>query len=320
MIYRQFDTGTWTDPWFEQLPIPAKLLFIYLWTNQLTNSAGFYEISLARIKFESGIDPEKFLPMLAPKIEWLPSISRIWVKRFFSRQCCNPKYAHGALREILKLSEGIARQWVEQNAEDLKRYGIDTVSIPYANRMDTVTIPFPSRACGTATVTETVTEEKNSSEPGEAPAHEPPVIVLPKAGKEKKHPVFQGDISHWQELYPGLRILAELRKMKAWFEANPTKRRVNVPRFIVNWLNKAQDASGRKPGAGQPPPHPMRKITCHFCQHTGETDKPPGEIVCSRCREPAYRRRDDGTYAERWPEPGGGAAALVGKLAQAKGG
>ncbi len=45
----------------------------------------------------------------------------------------------------------------------------------------------------------------------------------------------------FQEAYPGIDIMAEFRKMDAWLESNPGKRKtaIGYPRFVNNWLSKA---------------------------------------------------------------------------------
>jgi len=45
----------------------------------------------------------------------------------------------------------------------------------------------------------------------------------------------------YQRAYPGLDIKAEYRKMDAWLESNPKKRKTpkGYPRFINNWLSNA---------------------------------------------------------------------------------
>jgi hypothetical protein len=45
----------------------------------------------------------------------------------------------------------------------------------------------------------------------------------------------------WQDLYPRLDVSGELNKAWVWLEANPTRRKTpfGMPRFLVNWLNKA---------------------------------------------------------------------------------
>ena len=47
--------------------------------------------------------------------------------------------------------------------------------------------------------------------------------------------------------YRNLDVRAELEKMGLWLHANPTKRKVDTKRFMINWLNRASSAPG-KPG------------------------------------------------------------------------
>ena len=57
------------------------------------------------------------------------------------------------------------------------------------------------------------------------------------------YPISQSDIDEWQELYPAVNVIQELRKMKDWSNSNPQKRktRKGIRRFISNWLCKEQD-------------------------------------------------------------------------------
>lgn len=51
--------------------------------------------------------------------------------------------------------------------------------------------------------------------------------------------------------YPAVDVDAELKAMAAWLEANPKNRKSDYPRFINNWLRRAQDKAPRtenKPG------------------------------------------------------------------------
>lgn len=47
--------------------------------------------------------------------------------------------------------------------------------------------------------------------------------------------------------YPGVDVIAEVRKAHAWEVANPAKRKKQRTRFLHNWLARAQD----RPGAGK---------------------------------------------------------------------
>jgi len=52
-------------------------------------------------------------------------------------------------------------------------------------------------------------------------------------------------VEQWQQAYPAVDVLSELRRMEAWASANPVNRKSNWQRFIVNWLTRAQDRAGR---------------------------------------------------------------------------
>lgn len=60
-------------------------------------------------------------------------------------------------------------------------------------------------------------------------------------------------IEKWKTAYPAVDIEQELRKMGAWLDANPTKRKTKrgVDRFINTWLAKEQDRGGVYRGAQQ---------------------------------------------------------------------
>lgn len=78
---------------------------------------------------------------------------------------------------------------------------------------------------------------------GEDAAAEPPVAIsLPLAGGGT-HEVSARQVEQWQELYPQVNIIQELRKMKGWLQANPHRRKVAaaIEPFIVSWLAREQD-------------------------------------------------------------------------------
>jgi len=81
-----------------------------------------------------------------------------------------------------------------------------------------------------------------------------PFIDLPKIGSvsqpDNVHTVTEDDIAQYQEVYPNVDVKAELKKMRLWLDANPSKRKKNVKSFIARWLAKEQDK-----------PQPKRKKT-----------------------------------------------------------
>lgn len=52
----------------------------------------------------------------------------------------------------------------------------------------------------------------------------------------------------WRETYPAVDVEQELRRMTAWLDSNPTKRKTRrgIERFINNWLVRTQDSGGSK--------------------------------------------------------------------------
>lgn len=71
---------------------------------------------------------------------------------------------------------------------------------------------------------------------------DPSVIQFDCIAQKVFH-VKQSELDQMIQLYPNVDIIAELRKMKGWLLANKTKRKTmkGMPRFVHNWLGKAQD-------------------------------------------------------------------------------
>lgn len=57
-------TKLWSDPWVRKLDSDGKLLWVYLLTNDKTNMAGVYEISIEDMLLETKIKREKILKLL----------------------------------------------------------------------------------------------------------------------------------------------------------------------------------------------------------------------------------------------------------------
>ncbi len=91
------------------------------------------------------------------------------------------------------------------------------------------------------------------SESGEAAQSEPESAVLefPTDGKAGKHwKLVPSKVREYQEAYPHLDVMAEMRKALQWCRDNPTKRKTpgGMPAFLTRWLNKAQNrGSPEKP-------------------------------------------------------------------------
>ena len=141
MPQRDFDTGTWTDPFFQPLSRDAKLLFLYLWTNDHCNPAGLYEITLKTIAFEASLSVEEIPDLLKTlqaeyRVAWDPEMDLIWVKNFLRRQCKSPKFFTAAMNCLKDIhNNGLIKDFLEYNKGLLIQYGysINSVSIPSAS-------------------------------------------------------------------------------------------------------------------------------------------------------------------------------------------
>jgi len=137
MAFRKFDTRTWQDPWFENLSEKAKLLFIYLWTNETCSQAGMYQITKKRILFDCGIDINEYCEEISEKVVWNKNENIVWIKNFFKHQCQNEKFAIAAINSIQCLPSKYIKLFQDYYHILLTGYHIDTISIPSARETET---------------------------------------------------------------------------------------------------------------------------------------------------------------------------------------
>ena len=72
------------------------------------------------------------------------------------------------------------------------------------------------------------------------------VISLPLVSKNYFN-IYQNDIDYYQDLYPAVQVLIELKQMKGWLDSNPSKRKTEkgIKAFITRWLGNKQDKAPR---------------------------------------------------------------------------
>ena len=102
-----------------------------------------------------------------------------------------------------------------------------------------------------------IRESESYSEDSPEPADSsgPPAAQLP-LNDGTLHPVFEADVSEWENLYPAVDVRQELRNMVGWLNANPTRRKTKsgINRFINTWLAKEQNKGQvRRPPQQSPP-------------------------------------------------------------------
>ena len=80
-----------------------------------------------------------------------------------------------------------------------------------------------------------------------------PVVITILLNDKTEYQVTADDVAEWKELYQAVDVMQELRKMKGWADANPSKRKTRggIKRFINAWLAKEQDKYHGPQGGGQ---------------------------------------------------------------------
>jgi len=142
-----YQSSTWTDPWFRKLPTHCKLLFIYLWTNNHKNLTGLYAIDIATIGFETGLTSEQIregLSILHPKVKYDYKKEIIWVVNHVRHQFMRTKNIS------YKIIVGIEKALISLNKHPFIKEFLDKYSdleIQYQYPMDSVSI-YPSSEGG----------------------------------------------------------------------------------------------------------------------------------------------------------------------------
>ena len=176
MSKRIIDTDMWGDQydkdrWFRELSPSAKLLFIYLWTNNQCNQAGLYKLNLDTVSYDTRLRKGSLLKLfdeLCPKVEYYPESNLVWVKNFVKRQTFSPKF----LVAVAKCLEEV------KNDELINRFLAhnDNLSIPYPYHINTPNIPqqYP---------TDTTRPEQNRSDQEQTSTENPARLFEHYMGK-----------------------------------------------------------------------------------------------------------------------------------------
>lgn len=100
-------------------------------------------------------------------------------------------------------------------------------------------------------------KKSDSAEEGKVEEKEP-VVASFLLNDKTEYDVTLSQAQRYQELYPGIDCMQELRKIVGWCESNPANRKTRngAPRFVNGWLARAQDKARpnapRKPAQSKP--------------------------------------------------------------------
>lgn len=79
--------------------------------------------------------------------------------------------------------------------------------------------------------------------PEERSAQEINSVISLQLNTGEEYLIYEKQVKQWEEIYPSVNVINQLRAMKGWCIANPTKRKTKtgINRFINNWLSKEQN-------------------------------------------------------------------------------
>lgn len=130
--YRQIHTQIWKDEWFIELSPEEKLLFIYLFSNDLASISGIYRIPLTVIANESGLS-KTFIQQALKKFEQQQRVvydeGTMWVVNMMKyHQSASQTVQTKVQRDADMVSDGrVKRAYLEFIETGI--YPIDTLSI-----------------------------------------------------------------------------------------------------------------------------------------------------------------------------------------------
>lgn len=260
--YRKIDPRIWNDEKFRALSREEKLIALYVLTAQ-SNRLGFFKFSKALAAEDLNMPVETFakgFEKVCKALAWrFDSEARvILIPKWFRYNCPeNPNVLKSCLEDLHDLPRtplvsefALCVQYLPQTLHETFRKGLEE---RYGER-------YPQRMPHQEQEQEQEKEQEQEQEqevevssarsqaidakpPPEEGASSPPFLVFPTRGKMSSFYVTEQDVTEYERLYPGLDVRCELRKALAWIRASPDRMKTakGMPRFIVNWLNRAVD-------------------------------------------------------------------------------
>jgi hypothetical protein len=93
------------------------------------------------------------------------------------------------------------------------------------------------------------------------------LLTFPTIGKgPKTWDLTEAQRAEWQSLYPGLDVLGECRAALGWIRVNQPKTSTGMPKFLVNWFNRAVQRGGNSRPLGRAVPHERRAAEVPYHQ------------------------------------------------------
>ena len=227
-------TEKWKDSWFGDLPVESKLLFIYIVEN--CDIAGFWEINFKVASFETGIPRriengfEGMQPVLDIEGAFKPLASRfvidekyVWVRNFLYHQKNLPLNPENKCHKgILRIIES-HNSFGEQILKEIEK----------------------RENCGATKGLHSPTGIGTGIGKGKSKGN-----IIFSFETKSFNGIIPEEMSRWSEAYPAVDIAGEIRRAAEWLLSNPTKRKSNYRRFLINWFSRTQERGGSKKNLG----------------------------------------------------------------------
>lgn len=243
-MYTRVESRFWQDEKMRNVSDDARYLMLYLLTSPHRNILGLYFLPFPYACFDLGWDEKRFKKALEELLNTggiaYDTISHmVLVKNYLKHNPLeNPNQVKHAIEKLNELPGTHLFRSLLTIVEQFDKPFIQPLIERLEERLgQPVTV--------TVTVTESVTEEEESMHGAEAAPCQPtaPPIITLTLNDKTEYPVTEEQVEEWTNLYPAVDVMQELRKMKGWLDANPTKRKTKngIKRFINGWLAKEQD-------------------------------------------------------------------------------
>ena len=223
-MFRQIHTSLWREAWFIALPSAAKLVFLFLITNDYIQPSGFVPLTLEAIANETCLTSEevaRVLVNLDSKVIYFPAWG-FWVKRFPKWQGKGAKWKQAIRTNLLRLPTVVSKAFLSEYPDTPSDTPSDTLSdTPSDTPSDTLSSPVSSKQ-------ETVNSEKGEEKREQGAVKKPSASILPE------------DIETLRKDFPDIDLDEQLKLFDDYWSEET--RQLKKPKLALRkWLMKARE-------------------------------------------------------------------------------
>lgn len=263
--YGKVHSTFWSSPTTGRMSDDAKLLALYLMTCGHGTIAGAFRLPDGYISEDLGNKwPQERVATVFDELaaaDWArrcPTSKWVWiVKHLEWNKPENPNQRKAAGK-------------VARSVPDICSWRVDFIrrcapllDLPVDQLLPPIEQPKKEPlAKGSGTVVELLPQKQKQEQKQEGSSDpsrgaEPPSGFAIPLNDGSEFAVLSKSVAEWTKAFPAVDVGQELREMRVWSTANPTKRKTRrgIESFIVRWLQKAQDTPSRSSGQSRGETH-----------------------------------------------------------------